>query len=187
MSSPDNLIAEMKKRMESSLNTLHHHLKGLRTGRASVNLLDSVMVEAYGDRLPINQVASVSTPDARTLSVQVWDKGMVKAVEKGIVAAELGLNPSADGTLIRISLPPLSEERRKELVKVGHKYGEEARVAIRNIRRDSMDSLKKMEKDKVISEDQHKNLSEQVQKVTDDFIKQIDQIIANKEKEITTI
>src|SRR5690606_9133912 len=150
-----------------ALSAFQHDLKGLRTGRASVNLLDSVTVEAYGTKMPLNQVATVSVPEARMLSVQVWDHGMTKTVEKAIAGAGLGLNPSSEGNVIRIALPDLSEERRKELVKVAHQFAEKARVAIRNVRRDGMDSFKKLEKDGGISEDEQRRESDEVQKLTD--------------------
>ncbi|MBN9543661.1 MAG: ribosome recycling factor [Alphaproteobacteria bacterium] len=184
MLDPSAIISDLKKRMEGANGTLSNNLKGLRTGRASTNLLDSVAVEAYGDRVNITQVASVSAPEPRMLVVQVWDKGLVKAVEKAIVIADLGLNPMSDGQLIRLPMPPLTEERRKELAKVAHKYGEEAKVAARNIRRDILDAFKKLEKDKVISEDQHKNYQKQVQDATDEFTKGVDSQVSTKEKEI---
>lgn len=181
------IINGLKSKMESSMKVLDHDLKGLRTGRASVNLLDSVVVEAYGDRMPISQVATVSTPDARMIAVQVWDKTMVKAVEKAITEANLGLNPSADGQMIRMSIPPLTEERRKELVKLAHKYGENTKIALRNVRRDGMETLKKMEKDNEISKDEHHSISEDVQKLTDEFVAKVDNEIKQKEQEIMTI
>lgn len=183
----EQLLSTLTTKMEGSLRSLDNDLKGLRTGRASVNLLDPVMVEAYGSRMPLSQVATVSTPDARIIAVQVWDKGMVKAVEKAITEANLGLNPAADGQLIRLPLPPLTEERRKELVKLAHKYGENTKIAIRNVRRDGMDELKKMEKDNVIGKDEHHSMSESVQKLTDDFSNKIDAQIKIKEQEILTV
>lgn len=180
-------IEELKRRMEGALSALSHDFQGLRTGRASVSLLDGIQVEAYGSFMPLNQMASVSAPEARLLTVQVWDKGNVKSVEKAIANAGLGLNPMADGQLIRVPLPELSEERRKELTKVGAKFAENARVAVRNVRRDGMDALKKDEKDKVISEDEHKKKSEEVQKITDLYIKKIDDALAQKEKDIMQV
>lgn len=180
-------IEELKRRMEGALSALSHDFQGLRTGRASVSLLDGIQVEAYGSYMPLNQMASVSAPEARLLTVQVWDKGNVKAVEKAIANAGLGLNPMADGQLIRVPLPELSEERRKELTKVGAKFAENARVAVRNVRRDGMDALKKDEKDKVISEDEHKKKAEEVQKTTDLYIKKIDDALAQKEKDIMQV
>jgi ribosome recycling factor len=181
------LKSELTEKMEKALAVLDKELKGLRTGRASVNLLDPVVVEAYGSKMPISQVGTVSTPDAKTISVQVWDKAMVKTVEKAIADANLGLNPSSDGQLIRMSLPVISQERRKELVKLAHKYGENTKVALRNVRRDGMDALKKMEKDQNLSKDEHHNQSEEIQKLTDDYISKVDSVIKSREEEILTI
>ncbi|WP_316353703.1 ribosome recycling factor [Candidatus Trichorickettsia mobilis] len=178
---------ELTTRMEGAMKVLDHELKGLRTGRASINLLDPVVIEAYGNRMPISQVATVSTPDAKTITVQVWDKTMVKAVEKAITEANLGLNPSSDGQLVRMSLPPLTEERRKELVKLAHKYGENTKVSLRNVRRDGNEELKKLEKNSEISKDEHHNLSDDIQKLTDEFSNKIDSSIKQKEQEILTI
>ncbi len=178
---------DVKKRMESTLAAFHGDLKGLRTGRASANMLDSVMVEAYGNMLPLNQCASVAVPEARLITVQVWDAANVKAVEKGISNAGLGLNPSSEGTLIRVPTPDLSEERRKELAKIAHKYAEQSKVALRNIRRDGMDYLKKQEKDSALSKDQHHGQSEAIQKLTDEFVKKIDDLLVAKEKEIMQV
>lgn len=173
--------------MNGALETLKKEFTGLRTGRASASLLDPVMVDAYGSMTPLNQVASVTVPEARMLSVQVWDKGLAKLVEKAIRDSGLGLNPQADGQLIRVPLPDLTAERRTELAKVASKYAEAARVAVRNVRRDGMDTLKRQEKDKQITEDDLKGQSEKVQKLTDDFIKKIDETLAHKEKEITSV
>ncbi len=181
------LKSELTEKMDKAMAVLDKELKGLRTGRASVNLLDPVVVEAYGNKMPISQVGTVSTPDAKTISVQVWDKAMVKTVEKAIADANLGLNPSSDGQLIRMSLPVISQERRKELVKLAHKYGENTKVALRNIRRDGMDVLKKMEKDQNLSKDEHHNQSEEIQKLTDDYISKVDNVIKSREEEILTI
>lgn len=184
---PSQLIADLKRRMEGAIASLQHELGGLRTGRASPALLDSVQVEAYGGRMPINQVATVSVPEARMLSIHVWDKAMVKAVEKAIANAGLGLNPSSDGQYIRVPMPDLSEERRKEMVKVAGKYTETAKVAVRNIRRDGMDSLKKMEKDNHVSEDEHRNHSEEIQRLTDEYVKKLDSMLVAKEKDILQV
>ncbi|AZL15078.1 ribosome recycling factor [Rickettsiales endosymbiont of Stachyamoeba lipophora] len=181
------LLNDLKKRMDGAINSFNHNLKGLRTGRASANLLDHIVVEAYGDRLPIAQLATVTVSDARMLTVQVWDKTAVKSVEKAIANADLGLNPSSEGQLIRIPLPPLSEDRRKELVKVSYKYAEESKVSIRNVRRDVMDEVKKLEKDKQINEDTMHSLSDQIQKITDEYIKKIDELVKHKEQEILTV
>lgn len=181
------LLEDLKDRMSKTINSLLNELSGLRTGRASANFLDAVHVEAYGSRMHISQTATVSVADAKTISVQVWDVSMTKAVEKAIVEANLGVNPVASGTVIRISLPPLSEERRKDLAKICHKYGENAKVSIRNIRRDGMDALKKAEKDNEISKDEHHLISEEIQKITDDYIVKIDTQVQLKEKEILSI
>lgn len=181
------MLPDLTKRMESALKSLSHEFGGLRTGRASTNLLDTIQVDAYGSMLPLNQVGNVTAPEARLLSVSVWDKGMVKAVEKAIREADLGLNPAVDGQTIRIPIPALSEDRRKEMVKVAHKYAEGAKVAVRNVRRDGMDELKKQEKDKKISEDEQRKQSDQVQKLTDDFIKKIDEMMVVKEKDILSV
>ncbi|MDD3288905.1 MAG: ribosome recycling factor [Alphaproteobacteria bacterium] len=180
-------IDQIKQRMESSIEVLRKELAGLRTGRASSGMLDPVKVDAYGSIMPLNQVGSVSVPEPRLLVVQVWDKGLVKAVEKGIRDSGLGLNPQPDGGIIRVPIPELSQERRQELVKVSGKYAEQARVAVRNVRRDAMDELKKQQKDSKISEDEQKTQSEKVQQLTDQYVKKADEALAQKEKEITTV
>jgi ribosome recycling factor len=180
-------LAELKRRMQGALQVLKHELSGLRTGRASANLLEPVQVEAYGTRMPLNQLATVSVPEARMISVQVWDRSMVHAVEKAIMAANLGLNPSTEGQVLRLRIPELNAERRKELVKVAHKYAEDARIAVRHVRRDGMEVLKKLEKDHKISQDDHKRHDADVQKATDQAIADIDHALAAKEKEILTI
>ena len=180
-------INELKRRMQGALGNLKQELSGLRTGRASANLLEPVQVEAYGTHMPLSQVATVSVPEARLLSVQVWDRGMVHAVEKAITASNLGLNPQTEGQVIRLRIPELNEERRKELVKVAHKYAEAAKVAVRHVRRDGIDILKKLEKDSEISKDDHERYSAYIQKATDEMIKEVDQMVANKEKEILTV
>lgn len=180
-------IEELKRRMRGAAQTLKQELGGLRTGRASASLVEPVQVEAYGGRMPLNQLATVSVPEPRLLSVQVWDKSMVKTVEKAIVSANLGLTPSSEGQVIRLRIPELNEERRKELVKVAHKYAEAGRVAVRHVRRDGLDALKKLEKDHKISEDEHKRLSDEIQKVTDQAITEVDQMLTVKEKEILTV
>lgn len=182
-----NLKQELTEKMDKSIASLDRELGGLRTGRASANLLNPVQVEAYGSKMPISQVATVSTPDAVTISVQVWDADMAKAVEKGIVDANLGLNPLCEGQLIRINMPPLSEERRADLVKVAHKYGENSKVSIRNIRKTGMDSIKKMEKDGDISEDEMHKYSDEVQKMTDKYVKDIEDRVKSKESDIMKI
>ncbi len=183
----NTLKSTLTERMEKAEAHYHKELSGLRTGRASVNLLDPIMVNAYGSMTPINQVASLSAPEPRMISVSVWDKGMANAVEKAIRESELGLNPQMDGTLIRIPLPPLNEERRKELVKVAGKYAEETRNSIRGIRREGMEELKSAEKSKEISEDEQKKYSEDIQKLTDSFIAKIDEHLKAKEKDILEV
>jgi ribosome recycling factor len=180
-------LKELEKRMAGAMDALKKEFAGLRTGRASVNLLDPVMVEAYGQRMPLNQVGTVSAPEPRLLSVNVWDKGLVTPTAKAIRDAGLGLNPQPDGQLIRIPLPELTAERRAELAKLGHKYAEQARVAVRNVRRDGMEALKKAEKDHKISQDEHRQKSDEVQKLTDRYVKQVDDVLATKEKEIKTV
>jgi ribosome recycling factor len=180
-------INEIKRRMQGALNVLKTELNGLRTGRASAHLLDPIQVEAYGATMPLNQVATVSVPQPRMISVQVWDKSMVNAVEKAIQAANLGLNPSIEGQVLHLRIPELNQDRRKELVKIAHKYAETAKVAVRHVRRDGMDVLKKLEKDHAISQDDHKRMDTEVQKVTDQSIADIDQLLATKEKEIMTV
>lgn len=183
----NEVLDKIKPKMDGAINVLDNELKGLRTGRASVHFLDPVHVDAYGSKMPLSQVATVSTPDAKTISVQVWDNSMVKAVEKAIVDANLGLNPSSDGQYIRINLPPISEERRKELVKFAYKYAENSKISIRNVRRDGMDMLKKAEKDNEISKDEHHDYGEEVQKLTDQYIDNIDNMAKKKEQEILTV
>jgi ribosome recycling factor len=179
--------ADLKRRMQGAIQSLRHELAGLRTGRASANLVEPVQVQAYGQSMPLNQVATISVPEARTLSVQVWDKGMVNAVDKAIRDANLGLSPVVEGQILRIRIPELNEQRRKEMVKVAHKYGEEARVAVRHVRRDGIDQLKKLLKDKTIPEDEEKRLETDVQKATDTAVSEVDQLIASKEKEIMQV
>ncbi len=181
------LISDLRTKMDSSMKVLDHEMKGLRTGRASINLLDPVMVDAYNTKMPLSQVATISCSDSRTISVQVWDKEMVKAVEKGIVDAGLGLNPASDGQLVRLPIPALTEERRKELVKLAHKYGENTKIAIRNVRRDGMDQLKKMEKEGAISEDDLHSSGDIVQKLTDEYVAKIDAQVKTKEQDIMTV
>lgn len=180
-------LSDLKSRMEGALSSLQKEFIGLRTGRASANMLEPVMVDVYGSVMPINQVGTISVPEPRLLTVQVWDKGSIKAVEKAIRDAGLGLNPQADGNLVRVPVPELNEERRKELGKVAGKYAEEGRIAIRNVRRDGMDTVKKMEKDGEISQDDHKRHSDEIQKLTDDYIGKIDKLLADKQKDIMTV
>src|ERR1700761_7935585 len=180
-------LNEVKRRMQGAIQSLKHELGGLRTGRAAASMLDPVQVEAYGSHMPLNQLATVSVPEPRLSSVQVWDKSMVKPVEKAIVDSNLGLSPATEGQVLRLRIPELNEERRKELVKVAHKYAEAARVAVRHVRRDGLDVLKKLQKDHKISEDDEKRSSEQVQKLTDETISEVDRMMATKEKEILTV
>jgi ribosome recycling factor len=187
MASANFDISELKRRMQGATQSLKHELGGLRTGRAAASMLDPVQVEAYGSHMPLNQVATISVPEPRLLSVQVWDKSMVKAVEKAIVDSNLGLSPATEGQVLRLRIPELNEERRKELVKVAHKYAEAAKVAVRHVRRDGLDTLKKLEKNHEISEDDEKRLANDVQKATDSVISEIDQLLAGKEKEILTV
>ncbi|MDP1724980.1 MAG: ribosome recycling factor [Alphaproteobacteria bacterium] len=181
------VLTDLEKRMKSGIESLKKEFTGLRAGRASASMLDPIMVDAYGSMMPLSQVGTVTTPEPRLISVQVWDKGMSKAVEKAIRESGLGLNPIGEGQIIRVPLPELSEERRKELSKVASKYAEAARIAIRNVRRDGMETLKKMEKDGDISEDEHKKTSVDVQKLTDKFIEQVDVALVAKEKEIMQV
>lgn len=183
----NELKTDMQNRVAKSIESLKKEFSGLRTGRASTALLDSIMVDAYGSMMPINQVANVSVPEARMLSVSVWDKNLIKHVEKAIRESSLGLNPMNDGAQIRIPLPPLSEERRIELTKVAGKYTEEARVAVRNIRRDILDKIKKLKTDNEISEDEEKRYSEEVQKITDKAIADMDELLKAKEVEIKQV
>jgi len=187
MATPTHDLAELKRRMHGALVVLKQELAGLRTGRASPHLLDPVQVDAYGTHMPINQVATVSVPEPRLINVQVWDKSLVHAVEKAIINANLGLSPATEGQVLRLRIPELNQERRKELVKVAHKYAENARVAVRHVRRDGLDVLKRLEKDHKISEDDHKHEGDLVQKATDEAISEVDQALAAKEKEIMTV
>ena len=185
MADPD--IDDLTRRMNGAIEVLRKELAGLRTGRASPSLLDPVTVDAYGTQMPINQVATIGVPEPRMLTAQVWDKSMVKAVEKAIRDAGLGLNPMVDGQLVRVPIPELNEERREELTRVAAKYAEQAKVAVRNVRRDGMDKLKRMEKAGEISEDEHRLWGDDVQKVTDEHIKQIDEMLETKQQEIMQV
>ena len=180
-------LKELKRRMDGAIFAFKSDIASLRTGRASANVLDPVTVEAYGSRVPLNQVANITVPEPRMLSVSVWDKQMVGAVDRGIRESNLGLNPIIDGQNLRIPLPELNEERRKSLVKVAHDYAEKAKVAVRHVRRDGMDDLKKAEKDGEIGQDISRSQSERVQKMTDETISEIDRLLAEKEKEIMQV
>lgn len=180
-------LPDLKRRMQGALATLKHELGGLRTGRASASLLEPIHVDAYGQSSPLNQVATISVPEPRLISVQVWDKGLVAAVDKAIRDSNLGLSPTVEGQVLRIRTPELNEQRRKELVKVAHKYAEDARVAVRHVRRDGLDVLKKLLKDHAIPEDDEKRHENEVQKATDEAVREIDAALAQKEKEILQV
>ncbi len=180
-------IKDIETRMRASIDALKREFSGLRTGRASANLLDPVQVMVYGSRMPLNQVATVSVPEARMISVQVWDRSNVMSVDKGIREANLGLNPIIDGQVLRLPIPSLTSDRRQELVKLAHKYAEQSKVAIRNVRREAMDVLKKLEKDGKMSQDDHRGQTEKVQELTDRLIKEVDTTLATKEIEIQKV
>ncbi len=185
--SADFDIGELRRRMQGAVQTLKHELAGLRTGRASAALVEPVQVQAYGQSMPLNQVASITVPESRTLAVQVWDKGMVGAVDRAIRDANLGLSPVVEGQILRIRIPELNEQRRKDMVKVAHKYAEEARVAVRHVRRDGIDRLKKLLRDKLLTEDDQKRFETDVQKATDQTIHDLDGTVGAKEKEIMQV
>jgi len=185
--SEEKIVSDLRKRMDGAVEVLRKEFAGLRTGRASPNLLDPVHVEAYGNRMPLNQVGTVSVPEPRLILVQIWDKGNVKPTEKAIREAGLGLNPQVDGQTIRVPVPDLSEERRKELTRIAAKYTEQARVSVRNVRRDGLDLLKKQEKDSTITQDQHRKLDKDIQTLTDATIKRVDDMLAAKDKEILQV
>lgn len=185
MAEPD--LDDIIRRMDGAREALRREFAGLRTGRASIGLLEPITVEAYGAPMPLNQVASIGVPEPRMIAVQVWDRSLVGAVEKAIRGADLGLNPASEGQLIRVPIPPLSEERRVELTKVAAKYAEQSRVAVRNVRRDGMETLKRMERDGEISKDEHHMWGEEIQRLTDEHIKAIDEALAQKEAEILQV
>ena len=180
-------LDDVKRRMETSVASLSNEFAGLRAGRASTAMLEPVLVDAYGSKMPLNQVSNISVPESRMLTVTVWDAGLVQATEKAIREAGLGLNPQAEGNVIRVPVPELSEDRRKEMVKVAGKYAEGGRVAVRNIRRDAMETVKKDEKDGGMSEDERRGLEGQIQKLTDQYIESIDEMLAKKEKDILSV
>jgi len=182
-----NIYSDTNKKMESSVTVFQKELAGIRTGRASLALLDGIKVDYYGNPTPLNQVANLSVPESRSVTIQPWDISITPVIEKAILLSDLGLTPSNDGKIIRISIPPLTEERRKQLVKVVKKLAEDCKVAIRNIRRDSMEHLKALEKDKKISQDEHKKAHDEIQKITDKFINKVDEITAKKDKEILEV
>ena len=179
--------ADIKRRMHGAIDSLKHDFGGLRTGRAAASLLDPIQVDAYGAIMPLVQVGSVTVPEPRMLQINVWDRGLVVAVEKAIRASNLGLNPQTEGQVIRLRMPDLTQERRKELVKVAHQYAEKARIAVRNVRRDGMEQLKALEKAHLMSEDDHKKKADDVQKMTDETIKDIDSTLKTKEQEIMQV
>ena len=180
-------IEELRRRMDGALAALKHEFAGLRTGRASAGMLEPVTVEAYGSHMPLTQLGTVAVPEPRLIVVQVWDRSMVSAVDKAIRNSGLGLNPMTEGQVIRVPVPELTQERRAELTKVAARYAEQARVAIRNVRRDGMDDLKRREKDHEISQDDHKKLGDRIQKLTDEMIKKVDEALAAKDKEIMQV
>lgn len=181
------IVSDLRRRMEGAIEVLRKEFAGLRTGRASASLLDPVIVEAYGNPMPLNQVGTVSVPEPRLIIVQVWDRGVVKATEKAIREAGLGLNPQTEGQTIRVPIPDLNEERRKELTRVAAKYAEQGRVSVRNVRRDGLDLLKRQEKDGTVTQDQHRKLHNEIQALTDGTIKRIDDLLAQKDKEILQV
>ena len=183
----NDLIKDTSRRMDGAVEMLHQEYGGLRTGRAATSLLDQIIIQAYGVATPLNQVGTVSVPEPRLLSIQVWDKTLVTSVEKAIMDSALGLNPSSDGQLVRVPIPALTEERRKELAKVAAKYAEDTKIAIRNVRRHAMDRLKTAEKDNHISQDELREFSDEIQKLTDDFVSKIDETLKNKEQEILQV
>ncbi len=183
----DAIKKDIKRRMDGAIEVLHKEFAGLRTGRAVTSLLEPLVVNAYGVDMPLNQVGTIGVPEPQMLTVQVWDKNLVKVVEKGILESGLGLNPSIDGQLVRIPIPSLSEERRVEMAKIAAKYAEEARIAVRNVRRHAMDNLKKGEKEGEISEDEHHDYGEEIQDLTDLSVQKIDDMLVKKEKEIVQV
>lgn len=180
-------MSDLKRRMQGAINVFKNELSGLRTGRASASLLDPIVVEAYGSTMPLTQVATVSVPEPRMISVQVWDKQMVGAVDRAIRESSLGLNPVMDGTLLRLPIPELNTERRKELVKIAHRYAEATRVSVRHVRRDGMDELKELVKEGLLSEDSSRSYTDRVQKLTDETIAEVDKLLSQKEQEIMQV
>src|SRR6266581_688233 len=183
----EELLKDLRRRMDGALEVLRKEFGGLRTGRASASLLEPVMVNAYGNTVPLNQVASINVPEPRLITVQVWDRGVVKAVDKAIRESGLGLNPQTEGQTLRVPIPELNEERRRELTRVAAKYAEEARIAVRHVRRDGIEALRRLEKDSEISQDEHRKVEKDVQVLTDDHIKRIDETLAQKDKEILQV
>ena len=187
MAAKQHDLADLEKRMRGVIDSLKRDFGGLRTGRASANMLDPIVVDVYGQKMPINQVGTVSVPEPRMITVQVWDKAAVSAVDKAIRESNLGLNPIVDGTILRLPIPTLTTERRQELVKIAHKYTESARVAVRNVRRDGNELLKKLEKDGEVSQDDHKKGNADIQALTDKIIAEMDELLATKDQEINTV
>jgi ribosome recycling factor len=187
MNAIEDFVGEASRKMDRSVEAAAHEFNTIRTGRASAALLDRIQIDYYGTMTPLQQLATINVPEPRMLTVQVWDRGLVKAVEKAIRNSNLGLNPAVDGQLLRVPLPELTQERRNELVKVAHKYAEQARVAVRNVRRDGMDQLKRLEKDGDISQDEHKHFADEVQKLTDRHIEAVNQLLAQKEQDILQV
>ncbi len=187
MADMEAIKKDIKRRMDGAVDVLQKEFAGLRTGRAAISLLEPLTVDAYGSEMPMNQVGNIGVPEPRLLTVQVWDKNLVKAVEKAIMESGLGLNPSSDGQLVRVPIPQLTEERRVEITKIAGKYSEEARIAVRNVRRHAMDELKHEEKNGDISEDEHRDYGQEIQKLTDESIKKIDQALAKKEQDIMQV
>ena len=185
--SQEELLKDMRRRMDGAIEVLRKEFGGLRTGRASASLLEPVQVSAYGGTVPLTQVAAVNVPEPRMITVQVWDRGVVKAVDKAIRESGLGLNPQTEGQTIRVPIPELNTERRRELSRVAAKYDEDARIAVRHVRRDGIESLRRLEKDGDISQDEHRKVEKDVQHLTDDHIKRIDEVLAQKEKEILQV
>jgi ribosome recycling factor len=180
-------LNDIKRRMQGAVASLKTELAGLRTGRASSGLLEHIQVEAYGNHMPLNQLATISVPEPRLLNVQVWDRSMIHPIEKAISDANLGLTPSSEGQVIKLRVPEMNEDRRREIVKLAHKYGEAARVAVRHVRRDGLDLLKRLEKEHKVSEDEHDRQAGEIQKATDATIGEVDKLLAGKEKEIMTV
>ncbi|MFI4949313.1 MAG: ribosome recycling factor [Alphaproteobacteria bacterium] len=183
----DELLKDIRRRMDGAIEVLHKEFGGLRTGRASASLLEPIMVNAYGGTVPLNQVASINVPEPRMITVQVWDRGVVKAVDRAIREAGLGLNPQTEGQVMRVPIPELNEERRRELTRVAAKYAEDARIAVRHVRRDGIEALRRLEKDGEISQDEHRKVEKDVQLLTDDHIKKIDETLAHKDSEILQV
>ncbi len=183
----DSLLKDLGRRMDGALDVLRKEFGGLRTGRASAGLLEPVMVNAYDKSVPLNQVASINVPEPRMITVQVWDRGVVKAVDKAIRESGLDLNPQTEGQVIRVPIPDLNEERRRSLTRVAAKYAEDAKVSVRNVRRDGIEALRKLEKDGGISQDEHRKLQREVQQLTDDHVKRIDDALAQKDREILQV